>query len=576
MFRLKVLITSVLLFMLNNNYHCKAQTQTQKENAIIIFPTKEYRAVPIKKIISDLNLFNKVTNLGDLDLNNQTYDKLRQLFDGLSNEELYILEDELRNNIDTEMLKLLVDFKKIIAIKVIEHTSEVELSFYLIQAIPGELNNTNLKAPIIKDITDSYTIIKKEDAEDAVLSKIELAIKRLFPKVNQAPLLEFKINQFPNNTIPDTLLHVQSDTLTIDASISTDRHTEHEDLKFAWKQLDQYGEVALTKKQLIQFKENASKQQLLLPDTGLFFIQLTLSDGISKQKKLFKIHSINRPKIRLSDHQFNHKKSVSFFQFIKYYKKLRRVDKQINVQYQNINGIKWQPNIQTKKHLHIYPEKVQHRIKEIIPSNFQLSLSGRVLPQQVYQYHISGTSNLGIVSDTAIYTVKQPKHEFYKLSIGLEWFWGPGILCASQTRNPELNQILFTVPITLNGAIYLGHWNAGDTALSLESGFLVFWDERATNNIASMLAKMSIKAEAYQHYLAFHVIGGPVQNPVMGNWQNRRHWGMTFGRSLRNRLIEVDYLNMYYQFSEQCLTLSGGMRLNVVEVFSKRRQKRYY
>ncbi len=527
----------------------------------------------LKTLKNDIDTINKVTYLNELTALSTEEQRIRNLLEKLSREKVKVNSDK-RDAFQEKLTSSLLEFNFYLKIEYHEiFNQNGMLHFFLYKAEAGQKTDTASYFPtILKDEEMIEKVVfTVEDNEQTRERKIHNALKRLFWRDNnQPPILKMKINDLDYSP-PNIYYHVYNTPLILDASYSNDQVIQRKYLSYKWKQINPKGGNAPKEKEVVL---NQTAQNIVsLPDTGTYYFSINISNEISSsQTETIIIKGIERPKIKLSSTEYRIRSRASIFQWFIHKHFLTKVNYTLEGTFEGESQLNYQPslNLVDKKELFCRRKTNVQKIKQT-NNGFAYKFEGRLFGRNFYKYNITGTAN-NIQTDTVEFYLRKPEKDFLRLTLGFPFFIGGeymGILGRYRDR------VWVAAPLEAKGGIYLVHWDNPNSSIVFEGGVLLFFMEKNKNTITEGLGIMSLKwmSESFRikkslifsAYISFNLIGGLMYNNLE-ILENQRHWGFSLGYKINN--VEIDLLNIYYNFKYKELSLAGGIRLDFFPMFS--------
>jgi hypothetical protein len=312
-------------------------TISQVHKSVIIYasnndfltPLIEQQLLNLQYANKKEKIFQNVTNLNRFSLNKSSEIALRELLDYYSNNNIIVKKigkDSLEEKKIDSLLRLNEYFLEI-KINTLNDLLEYQFFLYKSSDLKSLFNNGNAfpSNDIIKPIKiENLFINAGSNNYQGALIKV---IRKIFPESNSVPILRLAVK---NNIITDTLIVAVNDSLTLDASFSSDDDDPFEDLKFNWI-------TNPDKENLANFYFNSKGpfSKLVFFKEGIYKIRVSVSDDIAVSKEdtiIFKIKS--RPEIIISPHEIYYLDPPSFFLNKKY------IETKINILNPDLQNIK--------------------------------------------------------------------------------------------------------------------------------------------------------------------------------------------------------------------------------------------
>lgn len=512
----------------------------------------------LKKRTADASFFTNTIYLNSLRSNEDEEFEIRKQLDRFTERGVFAQDNS--NSVNKALFEKLLGFSYFLRIELEAYSGleEKEFTFSLYKAVPGNILNSEeveLAEIDLQSVLIENAKITKGASSEAIFTKLRNAIKRLTPELNEAPIARIRVNQ-------QEVEHyhiVDGNPLELSASYSEDVDTEQENLTYHWRQIGLNGRFNPPPNKKIGLKKQDEKATYILPDTGIYKIGLKVNDGIEDSvEDTLTVINFNCPKIILDKKSLRKRKKISVFQFLNPKNSSKKIQDDLKIVIDSEVPLDYELSYFEKNNKR--SSQLQANEKQTAKNTFRINFNGKLKYEDRHQYGFFGKHG-DIYTDTSYYDLKHSKFVFTRISIGVEPFIGPSILCAK----PLKGDIWATAPLSVMGGIYLFH-DQGASVL-LEGGILWFLNKEHANRVADGfgLGKLSLKATTdfpkIAPYLALQMIGGIATNES-GEKVNRQHYGLVLGQSLFKNQLDIDLLNVYYNFEDKCLTLSGGIRYN--------------
>lgn len=471
--------------------------------------------------------------------------------------------------LNQQLFSSLLGFNYYLRVTVFTDPLVKTITLELYQAIPGEMFTSQEgilpELDVVNKKIDKASFPAATTDPDLIQNAIGDALRRIIPELNEAPEALIRVNG------QDTGFYysVTGKPINLDASYSKDIDTKKEYFSYKWRQISLDNSYNVVDSLRVYFDERAESIDCFLPRPGTYRFGLTINDGskTSREDTLTVIH-FPAPKVHLDTRNLRNKRKVSFFQFLAPKNNSRKINRQAKVYIQSAAPLDYQLFFLPSKQDNNPPIQIQQ--EKLSSQQFQLHFNGKLRYEGTYRFALYGKSG-HIYTDTMAYTIRLPRWSFSRLSLGWQPFFGPSLLCVDP---PGGGDFWAVGPMSLTGGLYFFH--TPQTFLLLEGGAIFFLRRKIADQVAAGLGlgKFVLKAGTdlgqSSHYLGLQLIGGLATNQH-GELIQRRHYGLVFGTGVKNNLLDIDFLNVFYSPRERCWSLSWGIRLNgrLVDLFKQ-------
>lgn len=532
----------------------------------------------VKKRTADAPFFTKPFCLNNLKDKKEDDIVIRKLIDEYSSTGVFAIDSSsaMHKKMRAKIHERLLGLKYFLRVKIFATQNQKTISFRLFNAKPGGIVGSDKYLLPELDVLNTRIQSARfsiNATEKHIQTEIGNAIKRLFRELDKPPIAVIRIN---DRDVKE-YYHSFGKPFTLNGLFSTDEDTDWNKLKYEWRQIALDGSQNVPHIKRMDLEEFEKKdEEYVFPRIGKYKFGLTVYDGISYSKEdTLTVTCIPPPKIELDKRRLRENPKVSIFQFVIPKNRAIKISDSINIDFHCGLPLNYELNYFEQS------EKVSSKFnigKEKLGLNtYQLNFKGKLAYETEYHYGLYGKAD-DVYTDTSYYSLKHSKLVFGRIAIGFDLFLGERILCAESA----ISDIWAVAPTLIQGGIFLFHKR--QVSLLFEGGAIIFWRSRFGDRIAGfsdrgtdtfMLGKLSLKIisnssilpvrRRLDPYFALHLIGGPITNSE-GSWVNRRHYGFGFGLSMLDNKLDVDLLNLYWNSSDKCFSLAGGVRFNIYKL----------